>query len=473
MYDYDLIVIGAGSAGLVSAKFAGRIGLKVALIEKDMLGGDCTWRGCVPSKSLLHVAKLAHAARVGGQYGVHTAAPQVNLTQVRGYIDRVRQTVYQHETPEAVAEAGVEAILGTARFTDPHTLTVDLNSGGTRSITGKKFIIATGAHPARVAIPGLDTVQYHTYETIFDNETLPSRLITLGAGPIGMELSQAYARFGAQVTIVADQIMPNDEPEVRQTLRTVFEREGVRFSVGKVTQVSQAANGEISVSVDNGEVVQGDMLLVALGRVPSVRSLDLDKAGVAFSDKGVAVNTQLQTRQPHIYAAGDVLGGAQFTHYAGFQGSIAARNAVLPGSSNGMIEFLPWTTFTAPEAAHTGMTETQARARYGDEVLVRSFPLDEGDRSLTEDDTDGFIKVVYKGNKLLGATVVAERAGEMINEYSIALGQGWGVTELSNTMHVYPSYGQIAANFASKLKVEALLNGVGGRALKLVRGLLG
>lgn len=469
--EYDLVVIGSGAAGLVSASFAGRMGLKTALVEKEPhLGGDCTWVGCVPSKALLHVAKTAHAARSGEKYGIFTQPPQVDMAKVRDYVQNTIQGVYQHETPEVISQRGVDVILGAARFLDPHTLHIDLNDGGTQEIRSKKFVIATGAAARRPAIEGLDTVPYHTNETLFDNDTLPETMVTVGAGPIGMEMSQAYSRLGANVTVVAMEVMPNDEPEVGETMRRVLESEGVRFVMSRVDRVAQE-NGKICVYTGD-ERIAADMLLLAVGRAPNVQSLDLDKAGVTYTERGVEVDENLRTSQEHIFAAGDIVGGPQFTHYAGFQGSIAARNALLPGSSKGVTNVLPWTTFTEPEAAHVGLTEKEARAKYGDDFGIKMFDMADGDRSQAEDDRDGFIKLIHRNGKLLGATVVSKRAGEMINEYSIAIQHGWGVGDIANTIHPYPTYGQIVANLSSQMKVEALLNGVGGKVWNVARKVL-
>ena len=468
---YDLIVLGGGSAGLVAAKFAGRLGVKVALVEVERLGGDCTWQGCVPSKALLKVAKTAHAARSGAYYGITTAPPTVDMVKVRDYVQGVVQDVYHHETPEAVAEDGVETFIGRAAFLDPHTIEVTLNTADTVRLTGKKFVIATGATPARVPIPGLENVPYQTYKTLFQNAVLPKRMVTIGAGPIGMEMSQAYARLGANVTIVTQKILQHDEPEVSETMQRVFENEGITFKFGTVMAVEKSGD-EIIVHVGDDKLITADMLLVAIGRVPNVKSLDMEKAGVAYTNRGVQADDNLRTTADHIFAAGDILGGPQFTHYAGFQGYIAARNALLPGTSKGVTEILPWATFTEPEAAHVGLTEAQAREQYGDEISVKRFDMKDGDRSQTEHDVEGFIKVVHRNGKMLGATVVANRAGEMINEYTIALSNGWNVGGISNSMHVYPTYGQIVENVSSKMKVEQLLNGVGGKVLQVARKVL-
>ena len=470
MYDYELVVVGAGSAGLVGAKFGGRLGFKVALVEKRALGGDCTWMGCVPSKALLHVAKVAHAARIGAKYGIQSGDVQVDMKKVRDYVHSVREAVYKFETPEEVSKANVDVFLGDAKFTDPNTLKVTLKDGGEKTITGKKFIIATGASAAPVPVEGLDTVEYQTYETLFENDVLPERLITIGGGPIGSEMSQAYSRLGSKVTIISSRILKNDEPEAGEVMHQVFESEGITVNRCRVMKVEKNGS-EIVVHTSEGQIHRGDMLLVAVGRAPSVGTLNLEAAGVEYTKRGIPVNENLLTNQEHIYAAGDIVGGPQFTHYAGLQGSIAARNALLPLASKGVVEYLPWATFTSPEVAHVGMLESQAREIYGDEVVAQRYDMEEGDRSLTEDDTEGFIKVVYRSSKLLGATIVAERAGEMIHEYAIAIDKGWNVTDLTSTIHVYPTYSQIMATFSSKIKVEQLLSGAGPKVIDAVHRL--
>lgn len=271
---YDVAVIGGGAAGLTAASFNGELGRKVVLIEREYIGGDCTWSGCMPSKALLHVAKLAHAARIAPDYGVAVGAPQVDMKKVHAYIQRVIQEVYQHETPDAVARRGVETVSGEARFVDPHTVQV-----GPRQIRAKKFIIATGGRPAVPPIPGLDNVPYKTNRDFFDNDRLPRHLLVMGAGPIGMEMGQAYRRLGAQVTIIGDQIMPRDDRDAVDALRRVFADEGIAIVQQLVTAAS-ATNGDITLKLKDGATVTGDMLLVAVGRTPNVDTLDLGSVDI-------------------------------------------------------------------------------------------------------------------------------------------------------------------------------------------------
>jgi len=465
---YDVVVIGGGAAGLTASAVVGELGKKVALIERERLGGDCTWTGCVPSKALLKVAKVVQSIRTAHKYGITVNEPVVEMGVVRDHLRHVIQEVYQHETPEETAKRGIEVIIGDAKFINAQTVQVD-----ERRIQAKKFIIATGGRAAIPPIPGLDGVPYQTNATIFDNDRLPEHLLIMGAGPIGMEMGQAYARLGTQVTIIGDQIMPRDEPEAVEVLRNTFAGEGIEIIETLVTEVKQAGTS-IVLKLKNGQEVQGDMLLVAVGRTPNIDTLDLEKAGVAYTKQGIAVNKQLQTNIPHIYAIGDVTTGPKFTHYAGFQGAAAGRNALLPfGKANGHESVLPWVTFTDPEVAHVGLTEAEARQQYGEAVKVFSLPMAMGDRSVAEDDTEGFIKLVYRGSgDLLGATVVADRAGEMIIEYELVIKKKISLRTLVGVMHPYPTYSDVAHKAMSKLLVSELFGSTLGKLLKKVVNLL-
>lgn len=465
---YDVIVIGGGAAGLTAAAVIGGLGKNVALIERERLGGDCTWTGCVPSKALLKVAKVAHSIRTAHKYGISINEPIIDMKAVREHLRHVIQEVYQHETPEETAKRGIEVVLGEARFVDAGTIQV-----GERQMQAKKFIIATGGRAAIPPIPGLDGVPYKTNATIFDNDRLPEHLLIMGAGPIGMEMGQAHARLGAKVTIVGDQIMPRDEPEAVDVLRKTFASEGIAIIETLVTEVKQAGS-TIVLKLKSGQEVQGDMLLVAVGRIPNIDTLDLEKAGVHYTRQGIAVNKQLQTNVPHIYAIGDVTTGPKFTHYAGFQGAAAGRNALLPfGKANGHEAVVPWVTFTDPEVAHVGLTETEARQQFGESVKVFTLPMAMGDRSVAEDDVEGFIKLVYRGrDDLLGATVVADRAGEMIIEYELVIKKKISLRSLVGVMHPYPTYSDVAHKAMSRLLVRELLGSWLGKLFKKVVNLL-
>ena len=460
---YDVLVIGGGSGGLTAAMFGNGVGKKIALVERAKLGGDCTWSGCIPSKALLNIAKHAHAARIAKRYGIAVNAPVVDMKAVRDHIQTVVHEIYEAETPEVFQKRGIEVVLGEARFIDSHKIRVE-----GRILTAKKIIIAAGSRAAIPSVPGLNSVNYFTNENFFENDRLPGHLLIMGAGPIGMEMGQAYARLGAQVTIVGRDIMPRDEPEAIEVLKRVFAEEGVMLQKGTVTSVRDDS-GMICLTLQDGSIVRGDMLLVATGRAPNVDTLDLEKAGVVFTEQGIPVNARLQTNVPHIYAVGDITDGPKFTHYAGFQAAIAGRNAIYPFGSNGHDPLLPWVTFTDPEVAHVGLTEAQARKQYGDAVKVLNMPLTEGDRSMADDDTEGFIKLVYRGRGiLLGATIVADRAGEMIFEFELAVKKKISLQQLVTIIHAYPTYSDVSRRAISKLVVGELFNSSTGKLVKII-----
>ena len=458
---YDLVVIGAGSGGLMAAEFGAKLGVRVALIEKERVGGDCTWTGCVPSKALLKVAKVAHQTRTAAQFGICAGPPTADMTAVCRHIKQAIADVYQHESPQKLTAKGIDLILGRARFLGTHTIQI-----GDRYLTAKKLIIATGARPFVPPIPGLSEVPYLTYLQIFENETLPGRFIVIGAGPIGSEIAQAYGRLGSQVTLIDIGLLPNEEPEVGATLGRVFEQEGIQVVPGLVSNARQEGD-EIIVTVE-GQDYHGDLLLVAAGRRANVSKLNLEAAGLAFDPLGIEVDAYLRTRAKHIYAVGDcVKGNHQFTHLAGWQGVQAVRNALLPGSSDGLSNIVPWTTFTDPEVAHVGLTEAQAQEQPSGQVRITIWPLDRLDRAVADQATDGFIKVIHtqKGH-LLGATIVAERAGELITEFAIAMKHNLKLFDLANVIHPYPTYSIGLMQLAGQAAIDNLLDGTSGKVVK-------
>ena len=459
-HDFDLVIIGAGSGGLTAAGFAAQLGARVALVEKNRVGGDCTWTGCVPSKALLKVAKIAHNVRTASRYGVHTNPPVVAMEQVRKYVQGAVQQVYQFETPEELSQQGIEVVMGGARFLDPRTIAV-----GARTIRAKKFLLTTGARPVIPEIPGLNEVPFITYEQIFENERLPNALIVVGAGPIGMEMAQAYRRLGCKVSVVATRLFPKEEPEARDVMRQVFEREGIEFTWGKA--LSARKDGEVlKVPTDQGEA-SGDMLLIAAGRKPSVEGLDLEKAGVNYSATGIPVDDRLRTNVKHIYAAGDVAGGLQFTHFAGWQAFQAVRNALLPGESSGFSELVPRVTFTDPEVAQVGLSEDQARAKFGDSVRVGRWDMGHTDRAVCEDDTEGFLKLVAKKDgAVLGGTIVAGRAGEAITELIVAISQGMKVADIAGAIHAYPTCSTAVQQLTADMAIRNKVSGISGRVIR-------
>ncbi len=461
---FDIVVIGAGSAGLSAAEVSNRLGLKTALIEKERVGGDCTWTGCVPSKALIKAAKVAHNVRNAGFYGTQVSGYKVDMAAIKKYVYSVVSDVYSHETPEVLTARGMEVILGAAEFIDEKTLVA-----AGRTIHAKHYVLATGAHPFVPPIDGINDVDFHTYKTIFDNERLPEHLIVIGAGPIGSEMAQAYARFGANVTLIDVGLFQLEEPEVAKVFAPIFEREGISFVEGLVERAAQQGD-QITVVV-NGQSITGDMLLMSVGRAPNVKGLDLEKGGIAYSNKGIQVNDFLQTTNNRVFAVGDCVGGPQFTHYAGWQGAQAVRNAIIPIARARLLNpaVLPRTTFTEPEVASFGITEANARKKLregGVEVLY--YTLEEVDRANTENDTEGFMKVVYRSNgKILGATIVAQRAGEAIAELANAMDQGIKITQLANTIHVYPTYSTGVQEVSALALERSILSGATGKFVEL------
>ncbi|HET9964221.1 MAG TPA: FAD-dependent oxidoreductase [Rubrobacter sp.] len=470
----DLVVIGAGSGGITAARFAARAGARVVLIEKDRIGGDCTWTGCVPSKALLKVARVAHQARNASGFGLSaTTVGPVDLREVMDYVRRSISEVYRFETPEVLRREGVDVRIGRARFEDANTLAV-ASAEGERTITAKKILLCTGARPNIPNLQGLSDVPYLTSEQVYDLDALPTHLLVVGGGPVGVEMAQAFRRLGSRVSLFQGpaRLLPRDEPEAAETLARILRDEGVGLHLGaRVTSVA-LGDGGVLVRTRVGEA-RGDALLVATGRTPNVDTMDLPHAGVRFTEGGVSVDGSLRTNVKHIYAAGDVVGGPQFTHYAGYQAFIAARNALFPGASKGLAESVPWTTFTDPEIAHAGLTEAEARNKYRNgDVGVRFVPMERVDRAVTESDTEGFMKVVHKTNgTVLGATVVAERAGEAVHEWALAISNKLTMSDLASTIHVYPTYSIANQQLASTYSVESFLKSKAGKVLKKLGGL--
>jgi pyruvate/2-oxoglutarate dehydrogenase complex dihydrolipoamide dehydrogenase (E3) component len=457
---FDFVVIGGGTSGITAASFASQLGAKVALVEKHRVGGDCTWTGCVPSKALLKVAKVAHSVRTAPEFGISVCEPTVDMRSVRAHVRNAIAMVYKHETPGKLAQDGIEVIKGAARFIDSNT--IEVNSQAIRS---KKFLIATGTRPIIPDILGLDGVPYVTYEQLFDNDVLPKHLVVLGAGPVGSEMSQAYRRLGSQVTLIDVSLLPLQDREAASVIKGVFEREGIHFVRGLATAAWRQRD-DIVIQVGAEEVL-GDMLLVATGRRPNVKGIDLEKAGVAYGAEGIHVGKSLRTNIRHIYAAGDCIGGPQYTHLAAWQGFIAARNALLPGAESGLNKIIPSTIFTDPEVAQVGLTEAEARQKFGSAVHVAHRPLKQNDRAVCEKSTDGFLKIVYKSNgAILGATIVSERAGETVTEFTIATERGLSLRNLASIIHVYPSYTMDAMRLASEVAITNLVTGMSGTVVR-------
>jgi pyruvate/2-oxoglutarate dehydrogenase complex dihydrolipoamide dehydrogenase (E3) component len=459
--DYDIAILGAGASGLIAADFAVQLGARTALIDKGPIGGDCTWSGCVPSKSLIKVASVAHDARTAARYGIGVSTPTTDMTEVRAYLRATIQQIYEPTMPEALRKKGMDVLIGAARFLDPHSLEV-----GTERIRARKVLINTGAEPRTPAISGLDGVPYLTYQQIFENDRLPQHMLIIGGGPIGCEIAQAYQRLGSQVTIIAEHLLPSEEPEVQALLNRIFAQEGIARIAARAESVRSDGDA-ITVETRAGKAT-GGLLLIATGRAPLVRNLGLEAANVRYTGRGIEVNKFLQTTAGHIYAAGDVIGGQQFSHLAGWQGFQAVRNALLPGNNAGTTAAMPHITFTSPEVAQIGLTEGRARAMFkSHDLLIKSFDISKVDRAVNEDDRLGLIKIVARSNGLiLGASIVGQRAGETITEIAIAMRNKLKLADLAATIHPYPTYSTGVQLLATKMAVEHAFSGTSGRILR-------
>ncbi len=461
--NYDLIVIGGGSAGLTAARFGAQLGLRVALVEADCIGGDCTWTGCIPSKALVKTAKVAHDMRAANRYGLNPVEPVVDLKTVMARINAVSEEVYQGESTETLRNEGIDVFFGPARFLDSGTVQVE-----DVKLAGRRFVIATGARPVTPTIPGITEVNHLTYETVWELQDLPERLLVIGGGPIGCELGQAFQRLGSKVTLLeaGPRLLPKDEPEASDLLLARLVEEGMDVRLGaSVQRVWQ--KGTIIRAETGGEELRSDVMLLAVGRTPRVDDLGLEQAGVGYTARGIDVDAYLRTSRKHIYAAGDCLGGYQFTHYAGWQGFMAVRNAFLPGAAKAVLNQVPWATFTDPEVARVGLSEAEARADAKGKIGVATWPLEKIDRALTEGDSQGFLKIVYLNNgTVLGATIVAPRAAEMVQEWGLAIDKGLKIGDLANSLHIYPAYTMGNMQAAADIRVKQLLAGISGRLVR-------
>ncbi len=466
MKTYDLLIIGGGSAGLTAADFAIKLGASVAILDNHKIGGDCTWTGCIPSKTLLKSAKVAHSMRHADSYGLQPSQTQTDLAAVMAHVHSVVDDIYQEESPEVLRAKGIDVFLGPTEFIDPHTLSV-----GDEIVSGKAIIIATGARVNIPSIKGIEDVDYHTYETIWELDDMPQRLLIVGAGMVGSELGQAFQRLGSEVSLIEAKecILPNIDRDAALTLEDIFSAEGIQiFTNTLIESVWQDKDG-IHLKSKKREIV-GDVLLMTTGRKPNLTGLGLEKASVDYTSAGLEVDQSLRTTQKHIYAVGDVTGAPQFTHVAGWQGYLAVRNALLPGNEKNDLSTLPWTLFTDPEVAQVGLTAEETKAKHGVKAQSFRWPLTRVDRAHTDVAKEGYIEVSHENNgKILGATIVAPNAGELINEWALALSQDLKVSDVANTLHVYPSYGMANMQLAAEIETERVLGGFLGKALRKFR----
>lgn len=445
---YNLVVLGAGTAGLVTAAGAAGVGAKVALIERDQLGGDCLNVGCVPSKALLHSARAVAEIRRAARAGVHVdSEPRVDFGEVMHRMRGIRARISPNDSADRFQnELGVDVYFGEARFTGRDEVSV----AGT-TLRFSKAVIATGARAFVPPIPGLDETGYLTNVSIFDLRELPSRLLVVGGGPIGCELTQAFSRLGSEVTVIemGKQFLEREDPDAAKLLFDTLESEGVAIRLStRLTRVEVGEDGGKRAIVENTadddgneEFIPFDEILIAVGRSPNVTGLDFERAGVRFDSRtGVEVDDHLRTSNPNIYAAGDICMATKFTHAADFAARAVIQNALFFGRKKLSALNIPWCTYTDPEIAHVGLYERDAVAR-GLEVdtFVREFS--DVDRAITEGDDAGFVKIHTRrgSDRILGATIVARSAGDLISEVSVAMAGGMGLAKLSSVIHPYPT----------------------------------
>lgn len=434
--EYDMIVIGGGAAGLTSAGMSASLGAKTMMVEKARLGGDCTWKGCIPSKTLLNKAK---EAKISGR--------KTDYSEIAATLDRIRQEVYDDaDHPDIFRDMGVDVRTGEAVFADKHTISIKKENGDTESVSSRYFVIAAGSRAFVPPIPGIDETPHYTNHTLFDIKKQPESMIVIGGGPIGSEMAQAFQRLGTQITLVdmADRILTNDEPELTAIVQESLERDGVNLQLGSNVKSVFGNESEVQVVIEKDGTessLKAEKLLVATGRIANSDKLNLEAAGVKYSRHGIEVNRKCRTSQRHIYAAGDIAGSYQFTHMSEHMAKVAVSNALLKMPMKTDERHVPWCTFTDPEMAHVGATRSQLDGK-GVNYEVYRFPFSKIDRAITDEVTDGWIHVYAKklSGKILGADVCGVHAGEIIGYYALAMRNGVSLKKIADTIFPYPGY---------------------------------
>ncbi len=460
-FDYNIVVIGAGAAGLVTSYIGAVLKAKVLLIEKHEMGGDCLNTGCVPSKALIRTAKLVNQIRHSETYGVDGANAQINFPRIMDRVHAVIKAIEPHDSVERYTKLGVECARGHAELVSPWEVRITADDGSTRVVSGKNIVLATGARPFVPALPGLQESDYYTSDTVWSARALPQRLVVLGGGPIGCELAQCFARLGSEVTQVdmAPRIMPREDEEVSAFVMERFAHEGIRIltSHQAVRVGGEAGQRYLVLKAPQGEVtVPFDKLLIAIGRVARTEGFGLEKFGIGLTpQKTIAVNEYLETDIPHIYVCGDAAGPYQFTHFAAHQAWYASVNALFKGLRRFAVDLrvVPAATYVDPEVARVGLNEQEAKAK-GIAYEVTRYGIDDLDRAIADSEAEGFVTVLTPPGKdrILGVTIVGSHAGELLAEWTLAMKHGLGLGKILGTIHAYPTWAESAKYAAGEYR---------------------
>ena len=473
MTPFDLIAIGGGTAGLVTAAGAASLGLRAALVEREALGGDCLWTGCVPSKALIASAKLAHQMRHAAALGLEGASPSHAFRTVMERMRSVRARVAEHDDPERFRKMGVDVVFGSARLEAPDRVSVD-----GRVLQSSRIVIATGALPSAPPIEGLETAGFLTHANAFDQDELPARIAMVGGGPIGLEFAQIYRRLGAAVTVVEvlPTLLPREDPDAGRLIAELLEAEGITIRVGHgVERVARGAGGTKALHLRDADgaahVLEVDEIFVATGRPANTDGLGLEEIGVRLDRGAVNVDAALRSNVKGIWAAGDVTGGLQFTHVAEYQAKLVLRNAFFPFPRKASYATVPWVTYTDPEVARVGLTELEAQERF-DRVKTYRYPFADLDRAIVDGHTEGFIKIVTRKNgRIVGATVLGSGAGDLILPVVMAMNARMKISMLSHIVYPYPTMVEGVKRAADSYYRERFAGRTGEWLRKVVRWL--
>jgi Pyruvate/2-oxoglutarate dehydrogenase complex, dihydrolipoamide dehydrogenase (E3) component, and related enzymes len=460
MKDFDLTVIGGGAGGLNVASGAVQLGARVALVERNKLGGDCLYYGCVPTKALVRSAKVASLIKRSKEYGLNDTDISFDFKNIMTHMREVISKIGVHDDPKRFEAMGIKVFFGDGRFIDRHTFKI-----GDHTITSKKFVIATGSRAVVLPIKGLDNIKYLTSESALELDYLPKSIIILGAGPIGMEFAQVFARFGTKVTIIekVGQILPREDKEVTDILESILKEEGIEIHTClSVDHVRQEGDLKVMVAECHGqkETFQADELMLAIGRAPNLEGLGLDAVGVKVEHRAIVVNNTMRTTARNIWACGDVTGKYLFTHIAEYQAGLVVANALIPFMKRKVdYHAVPWVTYTDPELGRVGLTEEEARQKYKN-VKVYRFDMKDLDRAVIEGEDKGIIKIVCtKKGKILGAHVLAPQGGELLHEFAMAMQNNLGVGSITKTIHVYPTLSQAVRRTTNMYYAEKIFSG--------------